>query len=121
MVRLLFGDIFGGGTVTIGKRLRSQYGFHSAKRPAVVQVWLSKVFCRGTGSGRFGSGRGASLNSFRLGMWFNFMFVCSQVRVQVRLRSDAGSWMFAIKFEHSFKLVLRSMRSGSLFDYGGDA
>ena len=39
----LLGNASGGGTVLVGKCLRSQYGFHSAKRPAVVQVQFKTV------------------------------------------------------------------------------
>jgi hypothetical protein len=68
---------------------------------------------------RLGSGTGSW--SFWVRSWYKFEFVCSQVRVQMRLRSDAGSWMFEVKFEYRYEVVLLSMRSGSLFDYGGDA
>jgi hypothetical protein len=48
MVRLGFENASGGGTVPVGKCVRSQYGFHSAKRPVVVQVKFRAVV--GSGS-----------------------------------------------------------------------
>ena len=103
-VQLLFGNASDGGTVPVGKCVRSLCGFHSAKRAVGVRVGFETVSGRGADSimkrcrfssakcfaevqvhGRFGSGRGTSSNSFRPGMWYNFMFVSSQVRVQVRV------------------------------------
>jgi len=52
------------------------------------------------------------------------LVVSGQVVVRVRIRLGRGcgttSCLFQVRFEYRCELVLHSMRSGSLFDYGGD-
>jgi hypothetical protein len=67
------------------------------------------------------SGSETSLAQKHCELGYSFDYAAVQVRVRLSRGCGTISCSFRVKFEYSFAVVSCLMRSGSLFDYGGDA